>query len=267
MKPLIENFLTGADIEAFLMKQETGEIISAEGIIKGTKRKPFNFDPSSPFWATSLDNILAEYCIPPARTREEFVQNVTKSIGYIKSILPEGICIASIPSAVIHDKYLQSANAKLFGCESDYNVWKKEVNKKPQAENINLRSSGQHIHGSYDNPCIDTTEKIIKTLDAFLGVPSILMEPENERRKLYGKAGAFRFKDYGFEYRPLSGFFASSPDLIGWCFDNTQLAVNFINDGRFDEIEAVGDQIQCAINTNDKIMASNIIKQFDICLC
>jgi hypothetical protein len=260
----VRNPLVGSDIEAFLMEEESGRIISAEGIIKGTKHKPFNFDPSSPFWATSLDNVLAEYCIAPASDRECFVNNINKSIGYIKSILPAGVCMAAIPSAILEDEFLQTANAKLFGCESDLNVWLRRHNPKPKAENENLRSAGAHVHVSYDEPDMETTEQLVKAQDLFLGVPSILLEPDNERRRLYGKAGAFRIKDYGFEYRTLSGFFASTDELKGWVFDNTMRAIDFINNERFDELDAVGDQIQAAINTNDKKLAGDLIRQFDI---
>ena len=34
-------------------------------------------------------------------------------------------------------------------------------------------------------------------MDLFLGVPSILIDPDTERRKMYGKAGDYRLKEYG----------------------------------------------------------------------
>ena len=41
----IQNIKVGADVEVFLKNKQTGEFVSAEGHIKGTKEKPFIFDP------------------------------------------------------------------------------------------------------------------------------------------------------------------------------------------------------------------------------
>lgn len=264
MEPIFVNPIIGADIEVFLMRESDHVIVSAEPYIKGSKYDPFFFDKDDKFAATSLDNILSEFSIAPAKECSAFVANINKSMGYIKSILPEGLCIAAIPSAIVDPEFLQTDQAKLFGCESDYNVWKKEPNQKPQAQNQNLRSAGFHVHLGYDNPELEKSELGVKAMDLFLGVPSILIEPDNERRQLYGKAGAFRMKGYGFEYRSLSGFFASSDELKSWVYQNAVSSVDFVNKNGIEPIEAVGDQIQAAINSNDKTLAGNLIRQFEI---
>ena len=38
---------------------------------------------------------------------------------------------------------------------------------------------------------------MVKLLDIFLGIPSVIIDPDKKRRKLYGKAGAFRLTKYG----------------------------------------------------------------------
>ena len=63
-----------------------------------------------------------------------------------------------------------------------------------------------------------------KELDYYLGLPSLLFDPDTSRRKMYGKAGAFRPKPYGMEYRVLSNAWLKSPELIKWVFNNTKLA-------------------------------------------
>lgn len=265
---LIGNPTIGTDIEVFLMDRLTKEIVSAEGYVRGTKHEPFNFDASSKFFATSLDNVLAEFCIPPVpiNDRECFIKHINHSMNFINKSLPENLCTTSIPAAILNPKFLQTENAMLFGCESDYNVWKRETNAKPTAENQCLRSAGFHVHVGYDNPEVETTEKAVKALDLFLSVPSVIVEPDNERRKLYGKAGAFRFKPYGFEHRVLSGYFSSTDALKGWVFDNTVKALEFVNNGHSEELEAVAEQIQAAVNTSDKVLAGNLIRQFDIAM-
>ena len=261
---MIGNPTIGADIELFVQRKSDLVIVNAEPFIKGTKHEPFKFDPADEFAAISLDNVLSEFCIAPTKDKVCFVKNINKSMDYITSILPPEYCTVAIPSAILGDEFLQTDNAKLFGCESDYNVWKRSVNKKPNAENKNLRSAGFHVHVGYDNPNIAATEAAVKTLDLFLSVPSLLIEPDNERRKLYGKAGAFRIKPYGFEHRVLSGFFCSSDELKSWVYNNTMAAIDLVNSGGIDEVDSVGDLIQTAINNNDKVLAGNLIRQFQI---
>jgi hypothetical protein len=170
----------------------------------------------------------------------------------------------ALPAAILAQNWLESEQALVFGCEPDYNAWTREMNVKPVALNAQLRSAGLHVHFGYDNPDNQISEDIIRTCDLFLGVPSILLEPDNDRRSLYGKAGAFRFKDYGAEYRTLSGYFAINNDLLGWVFDNSVKVIDFVNDERMDEVEAAGPLIQHAINNCDKTAAANLIRQFEI---
>ena len=52
----------------------------------------------------------------------------------------------------------------------------------------------------------------------------MLLDDGAKRRELYGKAGAYRVKPYGVEYRVLSNFWLKSPALMQWVYDNTILA-------------------------------------------
>lgn len=265
MKKLIENYTIGADIELFLQDKQTGEIVSAEGYIQGTKHEPFNFDPANKYFATSLDNVLAEFCIPPVNNPFLFAQYVEKVVGYINSVIPEHLCTVAMPSAVLADKYLQTENAQTFGCDPDLNVWLKRPNPKPEAKNKNLRSAGGHIHVGYANHSMQVSEKIVKAMDLFLGVPSVLQEPENERKSLYGKAGACRFKEeYGVEYRTISNYYLQSKELINWAYRSTERAINFINDGNGEVLDDIGTLIQSAINDNNKVIAGNLIRQYEL---
>ena len=60
-----------------------------------------------------------------------------------------------------------------------------------------LRSAGCHLHVGYLNNNIETSLKMLRYVDAIVGLPSILFDTDGERRKLYGKAGCFRLTDYG----------------------------------------------------------------------
>lgn len=88
-----------------------------------------------------------------------------------------------------------------------------------------------HFHVGYDNHNRETSIELIRTLDLFLGVPSILIDKDDRRRELYGKAGCFRFTAYGLEYRVMSGYFIDTPELIDWCFTQITKAIDFLNEG------------------------------------
>ena len=120
-----------------------------------------------------------------------------------------------------------------------------------------------HIHIGYDNPEMSTNIEIVKAMDLFLGVPSILLDTDTERRKLYGKAGAFRPKSYGVEYRTLSGFWIANDELIAWAFNNALEALKHVNNGNIiSEDKAV--MIQDCINTGNEDIANRLIDEFNI---
>jgi hypothetical protein len=263
---IIGNPTIGADIEVFLIDRSINEIVSAEPYIKGTKHEPFNFDDANKYFAISLDNVLAEFCIPPANHVDDWVKNIQKSLDYIKGTIPSTLDVEIRPSAILDSKYLQTLNAQTFGCEPDLNVWLRDYNPKPDAPNKNLRSAGGHIHIGYDNPDVPINEMIIKTMDLMIGVPSVIQEPDNERKLLYGKAGCARFKPYGVEYRTVSNYYLSNEKLTRWAYERTKAAIDFINNGRFELVEDASEMIQTCINTSDKTMAMNLINQFDLVL-
>lgn len=256
------NPLVGADIELFLLHRAQNEIVSAEGYVPGTKHEPFNFDPSNKHFAVSLDNVAAEFCIPPVSDKEAWIAYLNKSIGYLNASLPEELCTVAQPAAILADKYLQTDNAKLFGCDPDYCVWTKSMNERPNAENSNLRSAGGHIHIGYDDPNMDVNEALVKAMDLCVGVPSVIQEPDNERKLLYGKAGCFRWKDYGVEYRTVSNYYLQSQALMEWAFDATMRAIDMVSND--EDIDYMGSEIRYAIDANDKDLAHRLVRQFNL---
>jgi hypothetical protein len=263
MPKLLNKPTIGADIEVFLLNTENRQIVSAEGIIKGSKELPFKFREGNSFFATSLDNIMAEFCIPPATNSEEFYKNIQDALGYIKETIPQHLDVLAVPSARVSEHILQTDNAKLFGCDPDCNAWLMgAMNPVPQAI-TNLRSCGGHIHVGYENPGMNLTMGLIRAMDVFVGLPSIIQEPDNERKSLYGKAGAFRFKPYGGEYRTVSNYYITSPKLTEWAFNNTLAAIDFVNSGHIlgkDE----SDGIQAAINLNNAELAQTLCTYFGV---
>jgi hypothetical protein len=259
----INNVLIGGDHEVFLRNKKNKEIVTAEGIIMGTKEEPFNFDKTDPFACTSLDCVLAEYNIAPAKSKFEYYENIQKALNYINNNIPKNLEVAILPAARLNEKYLQSETAQRFGCSADFNCWTRQQNESPIPDG-NLRSAGGHITLGYEEPNEFVNLMWVKTMDLFLSVPSVIQEPDSERKKLYGKAGAFRHTSFGCEYRSLSNYFVNNKGLIEWVYENTQAAIDFVNSGSTYLLDEEADIIISAINDKDTDKAKYLIDKFKI---
>jgi len=259
----IKDSLIGGDHEVFLREKDSKEVVTAEGIIMGTKENPYNFDVVDPFACTSLDCVLAEYNIKPARTKSEYFEGIQKALDYISKNIPANLEIAVLPAARLNEKYLQSETAQRFGCSADHNCWTRQQNESPIPDG-NLRSAGGHITLGYQEPNEFVNLMWVKAMDLFLSVPSVIQEPDSERKKLYGKAGAFRHTPFGCEYRSLSNYFVDNKGLIDWVYDNTQAAIDFVNNGSTYLLDEEADVIIAAINDKDVNKAKYLIDKFQI---
>lgn len=238
----------GSDPEVFLLDQ-TGKHIAVNGLINADKWNPMQIPDMQKGFTLQEDNVALEYGIPPASTPEEFVLYIRSVMERSKQWLPM-LDFSKLSCTVFEDDQLQHPMSKVFGCEPDYCAWTKRTNPRPKPSKKGMRSAGGHIH-------VETTENIIqviKSMDLYLGVPSVLMDNGEERKKLYGKAGAFRPKEYGVEYRTLSNFWIFSDELIQWVWRNTARALTDLNSS-FDPL------IEECINTNNKTLAESLVNQ------
>jgi hypothetical protein len=260
----IKDYMVGTDIEVFLFNTVKKEVITAEGIIKGSKYEPEKMDREG--CATQLDNVSLEYNVPPTSDPEEMWDNINYVINTVTGTLPEGIEILVVPSATLKDEYLQSDIAKTMGCDVSYNAWTRDMNARPDlAVNPNLRCCGGHIHIGYNEPDVEISEQLIRAMDLFIGLPSILMDKDTERKKLYGKAGEFRFTDYGCEYRVVSNFWSTSKENVKFIYDQVKKVIDFINSGNvIDSQSLLGTKIVEAINTQNVKLATEVMTTMDV---
>lgn len=236
----------GADPELFL-KDKLGKMISAVNLIGGTKEEPLPLDV--PGCAIQEDNVAAEFNIPPANNFEDFKRSIKYVVDHIESKVSQyGLQLARhVASHSFDSDQLMTWQAQVFGCEPDLNAWTKRENPRPVTDDVNLRSAGGHIHvGTKLNPI-----EVVRSMDAHLGIPSLLLDTDVKRRNLYGNAGACRIKPYGPEYRTLSNFWIWDDKLIEWVWVGTNKAVEFVDKGKTIP-DDIGLHIQNAINNGDK---------------
>lgn len=256
----IKNVTVGSDPEFLIFSELENKFISAIGMCNGTKENPEPITDKGHM--IQIDGVGFEYNIPPCSTAEGFVKeiNFVKDYIYDTILKPKDLLISNSATGMFKDDQLQSKDAWEIGCSPDMNCWTFEVNH-PRKYESNLRAVGGHVAVGYDKPDEDTSIKLLQAMDLFLGVPSVLLDNDTERRQLYGKSGAFRFTKFGVEYRVLSNFWIFNPVLTKWVFDNTLLACDFVN---INGVITNEEDIQEAINTCNKELALEIIDDYRI---
>lgn len=255
------NITIGSDPEIFI--EENGQVASAIGLVPGTKYQPHPIDHLGHMIQT--DNIALEYNIPPCTNEDDFVYSIKYVKDYLEAIVvANGYTLSTKASAEVNPIYLMDPQAQRFGCSPDLNVYTGEPNEAPD-NNTNLRCVGGHYSIGYPNPTIEISEKIVKAFDIFVTLPSLLIDKDERRRELYGKAGCFRFTPYGVECRQLSNFWIHNEDLTRWVYRQGLKAIECVLDGKADNlINNYSQLVVEAINTNNKQLAEQLLESIGI---
>lgn len=245
----------GGDPEFFLQSGE--RLIASCGLVGGTKKDPLmlasdvgvledgvaveiNYDPK--VWEPgSMDAF--NFAVQAKSTVEQFL--LTKNKNYL---------LYNAPEHEFRAQDLVHPNAKIFGCDPDFNAWTGAPNIPPKLSEIgNYRFAGGHLHFGYDKEkCKIPVPCLVQFLD---GLVTTRMCAQSQwavgrtRRKYYGRPGSFRDKPYGFEYRVLSsGWFNDADDFnrivgtVHWLLNNQDAAF-----GIYQKIEAIAGSIQNTI--------------------
>ncbi len=209
--------LLGTDPEVFIRDLSTGEYVSADGIIPGTKDKPYKVDRG----AVQRDGVAAEFNIDPAKDEDEFNFNIERVLdqlsGMVKSA-SENYELAFVPYAEFDADYFKGlqAHTKILGCDPDYNI-AGEVNPNPSdfIEDKPIRSAAGHIHigfthGAEANSPLHFADCVaVSRFFHEKGVFAPTTELEKKRLTLYGDNGSFRAKPYGVELRAPSNLWVA----------------------------------------------------------
>jgi len=223
--------LVGADPELFMKNPNDGSFVSAHDRVPGTKYKPYQV----PYGAIQIDGTALEFNIDPADTVERFVANIKAVRKSLEGYVPDFNVVAE-PVALYAEDYFDyeiPGYAKSLGCDPDFNAWTLDQNPQPNPGSKPMRTAAGHIHiGWTEGQDVNDREhyilaaRIARQCDYYLGVNSLLWDKDDTRRSLYGKAGAFRPKHYGVEYRVLSNRWLKSESLMSWVFNSAKAATN-----------------------------------------
>lgn len=235
-----EKILVGADPELFMRNPNSGAFVSAHDRVPGTKYEPFKV----PNGAIQVDGTALEFNIDPAQTVQEFVHNIQSVRKTLESYVP-GFNVVAEPVAIYESAYWAyevPPEAQTLGCDPDYNGWTEDMNPSPNPKNPTMRTASGHIHigwtegqDVYDKDHYLLCCKVARQMDYYLGIQSLVWDKDPTRRLLYGKAGAFRPKPYGCEYRVLSNRWLDSEKLMAWVYHSVQLGMKAAADGNWAE--------------------------------
>lgn len=242
------NFTLGADPEIFV--QEHGLFKSAHGLVPGTKEEPFRVEKG----AVQVDGMALEFNIDPAENYEEFQDNLDHVQQQLKNMIGDIDFLeeASVTFPEVFLDIVPEENLEL-GCDPDFDAWTMQTNTSPDPTQL-MRTVGGHVHaggfgtGQIDDQALATGGRLARIMDETLGVYSILWDHDDRRREMYGKAGAFRPKSYGMEYRSLSNAWIFKPYLVKFVFDSTIEAIEKM----FDQSYEPDPMVREIMNTSDR---------------
>ena len=226
----INKVTIGADPEVFF-KNKDNLVVPACGMIGGTKEKPIPVLRG----ALQEDNIMAEFNIDPSDDVDIFIHNINAVYSQLSTIAEDrGLAIAHRASARVPMFLLQQhPQAMEFGCEPDFNAYTLEENPSPDIAST-LRTCAGHVHLGFEvetDARMATMGSVVEYLDWIVGMWTVLKDSDTVRRERYGKAGAFRPKPYGLEYRVPSNFWLRSDNLKRSMFERVRLAYGLAQAG------------------------------------
>lgn len=222
--------LVGADPELFMKNPNTNAFVSAHDRVPGTKYEPFKV----PFGAIQVDGTALEFNIDPAETVDQFVHNIKSVRETLTSYVP-GFNVVAEPVANYDPEYFLweiPSTAQELGCDPDFCGWTLDQNPRPDPGNQPMRTASGHVHIGWmtgadvmDKAHYEYCAKVSRQMDYYLGMYSLLWDKDPTRRLLYGKAGAFRPKPYGMEYRVMSNRWLDSEALMRWVYNSIQVGM------------------------------------------
>lgn len=262
----IYDFTIGCDPEIFVKRR--GKLVTAHGLIPGDKQNPHPVRDG----AIQVDGMALEFNTNPVSLGdfELFNYTVLSVLNSLKESVPTGHSFLVEPAVVFDKDYYDSCpeEAKVLGCDPDFNAWQDGIPNPGPDGSTPLRTASGHIHIGWakdipvDNPdhvaiCCD----FVRELDCDLGLLTLIYDGDDRRRQMYGKAGAFRPKPYGVEYRVPSNAWLTTKSRRKAIFESVQRTVQRMQGGRR-LAPFYGGEVQTIINSGNRLRAAAMFQEF-----
>lgn len=220
----------GADPELFVFNTRTNKFVSANGLIPGTKQKPFPVENG----AVQLDGMAAEFNIDPVTNVKDFIRNINSVKRQLTEMVQKhssDLILVAKPTATFDQAYFDAEpqSTKELGCDPDYCGSTGKANPRPDPGNRPFRTGGGHIHigwgsgfNTQDPAHFNDCRVVAFSLYTSGLNRDYLWDDDSQRRDLYGSAYSFRPKSFGVEYRYLSNAWVENEDAIRYIFSITE---------------------------------------------
>lgn len=259
----------GADPEFFL--ELNGEIVPCVGLLPGSKKHPALVPEARNGLTVQEDNVTVELGWEPC-SRQEFVgrtQNAWRDIhNFLRVMLGPSARLHSISSALFRADQLASAQARTFGCDPDNDAYAGGNERNPQnAPAPDLRRhAGGHLHIGYDKTATPVPDHaIVQFMDlAYLADVRSGDDLQEHRRVWYGKAGSYRKKSYGLEYRTPSNYWMRATYGAEYILRTAEDVINKPSLARSLYKKIDWGMVQKAINENNPRLFSSSLAEHTI---
>jgi hypothetical protein len=249
----------GSDPEIFLLDKE-GSVVPSKVLLGESK-----------FEVSNVGEVVQDGFQVELHPYDSFCRQIAASnIAYLitefdKHVREKGYMLSFAHGYTLKKKEFERlpVEERVFGCNPTVNAYD-EFLKKPSGETVRLRTGGGHIHLALPHGVRGNAkyaEKLVRVLDILVGNTCVLFdqtEASTKRRKYYGRAGEFRMKPYGIEYRVPSNFWLRSYFLWSMVSGLSREAVMMTLTGSVatELIDCVDEKdIRKAINSNDAELA------------
>jgi hypothetical protein len=190
----------GIEVEMAVLHLSTPKVCS---FLPWTKKEPLDIGGT----LYHKDASMFEVALRPASSPADLDLAWQEAYQQALSMLPDGWHFELNPSEVYsNDELMLDEYASVLGCSTSDNVYGASV-AMPEAYPDGRRYAGLHINIEGDGGRVLPHHALC--LDATLGLLSVAAwegrwkEGIVARRKVYGRAGEFRVKPFGLEYRTL----------------------------------------------------------------
>lgn len=275
-RDFVNDVYLSADPEFFIWDPEDEMIVPSDEILP-KQGNPVTDGVTKSNARLYTDGVQAEFNLRKKTCRHHVIEKLTAAHSLIDSKIPNELEVKYTPAVELPEDQVMflSDFARQLGCDPSRNAWMRgEEMDMPYGEESPTRYAGGHIHmGKYrDGPPNlfiddhDNVIEIIKVADHIVGLPFTQMfggEASALRRQAYGKAGEYRYKDYGLEYRVLGPQWAEFVPLVGPVFGWFREALNIVYSGEQNQLYDLVDQVDVidAINSADREKAAKLFNE------